>query len=205
MPEQDAVLAITAGVQDMQAVLNLVWKHLLPAMEAEPLPSNPQAQQELTQRLERLEIVPVKDQVADSVTALVTGKRFVLEENELQIKAVTFEFDQAGCLLTLENVGGTSQVACGNGTWRKGITTLDNHFPRKVAASGGWTGPETYLINLYFLTPVLTKTPPPMVVGRLPFGLTIACQFYENGVILDCQANVSFRPIEQPRIQGQLA
>ena len=40
MPEQEAVLAITAGVGDMQAVLNLVWKHLLPALEREPLPED---------------------------------------------------------------------------------------------------------------------------------------------------------------------
>ena len=32
MPEQDAVIAITSGVKDMQAVLNLVWDKLLPAM-----------------------------------------------------------------------------------------------------------------------------------------------------------------------------
>ncbi len=32
MPEQDAVLAITSGVSDMQAVLNCVWEHLLPAL-----------------------------------------------------------------------------------------------------------------------------------------------------------------------------
>ena len=34
MPEQDAVIAITSGVKDMQAVLNLVWDKLLPAMQA---------------------------------------------------------------------------------------------------------------------------------------------------------------------------
>ena len=31
LPEQDAVIAITSGVKDMQAVLNLVWDKLLPA------------------------------------------------------------------------------------------------------------------------------------------------------------------------------
>ena len=31
LPEQDAVIAITAGARDMQAVLNLVWDKLLPA------------------------------------------------------------------------------------------------------------------------------------------------------------------------------
>ena len=34
MPDQDAVLAITSGIGDMQAALDLVWEHLLPAMGA---------------------------------------------------------------------------------------------------------------------------------------------------------------------------
>ena len=33
LPEQDAVIAITSGVKNMQAVLNLVWDKLLPALE----------------------------------------------------------------------------------------------------------------------------------------------------------------------------
>ncbi len=33
MPEKDAVVAITAHAQDMQAELNLVWQHILPALE----------------------------------------------------------------------------------------------------------------------------------------------------------------------------
>src|SRR3954463_12026968 len=33
LPEQDAVIAITSGLGNMQAVMNLVWEHLLPAMK----------------------------------------------------------------------------------------------------------------------------------------------------------------------------
>ena len=33
LPEKDAVIAITAGVSDMQDEINLIWKHLLPAFE----------------------------------------------------------------------------------------------------------------------------------------------------------------------------
>ncbi|MCK4991811.1 MAG: serine hydrolase, partial [Bacteroidales bacterium] len=33
MPEQDAVIAITSGSDDLQGILNVVWEHLLPAME----------------------------------------------------------------------------------------------------------------------------------------------------------------------------
>src|SRR5207245_11105169 len=40
MPQQDAVVAITSGVSDMQAVLNVAWDHLLPAMQPDPLPGS---------------------------------------------------------------------------------------------------------------------------------------------------------------------
>jgi len=50
MPAQDAVIAITSQVNDMQRPLSLVWEHLLPAFEAKPLPENPMAHQELLAR-----------------------------------------------------------------------------------------------------------------------------------------------------------
>jgi hypothetical protein len=41
LPEQDAVVAITANTGDMQKELNLVWEHLLPALQPGVLPENP--------------------------------------------------------------------------------------------------------------------------------------------------------------------
>ena len=32
LPEKDAVIAVTAHIQDMQAELDLIWKYLLPAL-----------------------------------------------------------------------------------------------------------------------------------------------------------------------------
>jgi CubicO group peptidase (beta-lactamase class C family) len=42
-PSQDAVIIMTANTTDMQKELSLVWKHLLPAMKADPLPADPAA------------------------------------------------------------------------------------------------------------------------------------------------------------------
>ena len=39
MPEQDAVVAITSGGRDMQAVMNLVWEKLLPALQVSAVAS----------------------------------------------------------------------------------------------------------------------------------------------------------------------
>ena len=44
LPEQDAVIAITSGVKDMQSVLDLVWDRLLPAIQTSPLADDPEAQ-----------------------------------------------------------------------------------------------------------------------------------------------------------------
>ncbi len=43
MPDQNAVVAITANTGDMQAELNIVWDKLLPAFESQPLPANGEA------------------------------------------------------------------------------------------------------------------------------------------------------------------
>ena len=42
LPEQDVVVAITAETGDMQQELNVVWDHLLPALQKGPLPEQPE-------------------------------------------------------------------------------------------------------------------------------------------------------------------
>ncbi len=58
MPEQDAVIAITSGLKDMQSVLNLVWDKLLPAMSATPLATDDDSRKKLELKLSRLMIPP---------------------------------------------------------------------------------------------------------------------------------------------------
>lgn len=54
LPEQDAVIAITANTGDMQAELNIVWSKLLPALHDMPLPENPTEQAALTATIAEL-------------------------------------------------------------------------------------------------------------------------------------------------------
>ncbi len=49
LPDQDAVVAITANTGDMQAELNIVWDKLLPAFESSALPANSEATARLKQ------------------------------------------------------------------------------------------------------------------------------------------------------------
>jgi CubicO group peptidase (beta-lactamase class C family) len=56
MPEQDAVVAITANCKDMQAELNIVWDKLLPAFQKAPLAANAEEQGKLKQTLANLAV-----------------------------------------------------------------------------------------------------------------------------------------------------
>lgn len=56
LPEQDAVLAITADTKDMQGELNVVWDKLLPAFHAKPLPRDAKEQAKLKEALANLAV-----------------------------------------------------------------------------------------------------------------------------------------------------
>jgi CubicO group peptidase (beta-lactamase class C family) len=58
MPEQDAVVAITAETGDMQKELNLVWDYLLPAMKESPLPEQPEELAKFKAMAETLTVSP---------------------------------------------------------------------------------------------------------------------------------------------------
>ena len=60
MPDQDAVLAITADANEAQGELNALWDKLCPAFQAGPLPEDAAAQAKLKQIIGRLEAHPVK-------------------------------------------------------------------------------------------------------------------------------------------------
>ena len=82
LPEQDAVIAITSGVKDMQAVLNLVWDKLLPAMKPSPLAADDEAAKKLA--------ADAEGAVAASPGRLrprprtVSGKKYVFPANDAQ-------------------------------------------------------------------------------------------------------------------------
>lgn len=58
MPEQDAVIAITADTRDMQAELNIIWDKLLPAMGKDALSENPEELARLKELTSKLAVRP---------------------------------------------------------------------------------------------------------------------------------------------------
>jgi CubicO group peptidase (beta-lactamase class C family) len=191
MPDRDAVLAITSGIGDMQAVLNVVWEVLLPAFSSVPLAENSAAQEKLGQKLASLALPPVQGQPFSPLAARVSGSRYAFEANEGKLEAVAFDFVQDGCAVSIWDDRGEHQLVCGSGAWIAGETTLDATAPRKVAASGAWTAEDTYEIKL--------------CLYETPFRPAITCRFTEDRLTYDFKANVAFGPLERPQLVGRKA
>jgi len=99
LPEQDAVVAITSQSPDMQAVLDIAWAHLLPALDAAEL-AGADVETALAQRLSRLglptaagnpptgEFTPGDENQQASLTkVVVAGSEIVLHDSGDQLRA----------------------------------------------------------------------------------------------------------------------
>ncbi len=199
LPDQEAVVAITAGSGDLVGVLNLVWDHLLPAMGPSPLPANAQAQEYLRARLAGLSL-PVPDGARTSpLAATVSGKTYAFDAgdaNEQGIETARWDFRADGAVVTLRDKAGEHRIEAGVDDWRRGTTTLSDATgwerpSRNVAARGAWADADTYVLTAYFY--------------ETPFAVTLTGRFSEGGVRLDLRQNVSFGPTDRPPLEGRPA
>ena len=199
MPEQDAVLAITGGLGDMQPALSLAWQTLLPAMGPAPLPLDPLAAGELARRLECLALPHPPGKERSPLAAQLSGKRFRFEPNPETLHSLSF--DCTAGTLTYRLLGGgprrgTHTLRFGNACWGEGAAWVDgvsffaSHLARKVSASGGWVADDTFLLTL--------------VQYETPFLLTLVFTFAGDQVTVTPRLNVSFGPTELPSIVGRL-
>src|SRR5262245_66617961 len=86
MPEQDAVVASTSGVKDMQAVLNVIWDKLLPAMQPQALPLNTAANQQLKDKLARLEVRPAQGSATSPLAGKILNRKYVFPSNDQNLE-----------------------------------------------------------------------------------------------------------------------
>jgi CubicO group peptidase (beta-lactamase class C family) len=167
MPDQDAVVAITSETSDMQGELNLVWNHLLPAMQGKSLPADLPANAVLRSRLSALALRPPTGQTTSPEAGRVSGKVYELEYNDLGIRRLTLEFYPGGARMIWRDARGSQAVECGLERWVLGKSSLPFPTPNlvkalgpfkpvgsKIAASGTWKDAHTFqMMWRYYETP----------------------------------------------------
>ena len=178
MPEQDAVVAITSGTRNMQAIMNLVWDKLLPAMQPSPLPANPVADQNLVRTLTGLTLHQPQGAATSAIASQVSGKTYFFPTNAQNIDAVTFDFTGTDAILKMHSLGQEYHIACGSGVWKKARTAfvagaeawVAAPVEQPVAASGAWTTDDTYTLKLAHY--------------ETPLAITLTCRFAGDRVLL---------------------
>lgn len=128
LPEQRLVVAMTSETENMQRVLDALWRHVLPAVDR---PGDPAADAELAARLAGLALAAPGSAPVDPG---VVGRSFGTDDGSRRATGVTeVRVAEAGRLELVEP-GATLEVRFGAGSW---VTGASRGVP--VAASGGAT------------------------------------------------------------------
>jgi CubicO group peptidase (beta-lactamase class C family) len=197
MPQYDAVVAITSGVRDMQAVMNLVWDRLLPAMEADSLPANAAARTALQSRLARLSVRMPAGRPSTPLASRVSRRWFELPHNDRGVEAIALDLTPHSPALLVRTAAGETRTAMGIGSWVRSPTGFATGMEKflsvpselAIAASGAWTTDSTFTVKL--------------VAPETPFYSTLTFRFEGERLLFDTEHNVSFGPTKRAQLEGK--
>ncbi len=163
LPKEDAVIAITSETANMQAILNAVWEHVLPALQGAGLSADKTASEPLTRKLKSLALLPSVMESTAPIAAKISGNSYSLADNTLKAKDVSLTFGKDGCIFKLRDDGGSHQVTCGINRWVEGNTTFSTlplklvntpvpgETSTRVAGSGTWQDANTFVMTWRFI------------------------------------------------------
>lgn len=191
LPEQQVVIAITSGLKDMQAVLNLVWERLLPAFQDGPLPENTSAETRLRERLRGLRLPGPAGELTSPAAASLIGRAWVFPTNDLKLESVTLE----GASGTVANVrlrfdGRDQVVPLGQGEWQSGTLAWGTFPEAPVDSAGAWATPDQFVAKI--------------VYSETPYVLTLKLGFQESQVTVTPEFNVGFGSTRVTPLVGRL-
>ena len=196
-PEQDAVVVITSGVRNMQAVMDLVWDKLLPAMSPRRLPEQVAAQRTLKARLAGLTVRMPSGTPASPLSTTVSRRWYELPTNDRDIRAIALDLTPGSPALLVRTAAGESRTPMGIGSWVRSPSGFANGIDGflsvparpKIAASGAWTADSVFTLKL--------------IAPETPFYSTLSFRFARERLLLDTEYNVSFGPTRLPVLEGR--
>jgi CubicO group peptidase (beta-lactamase class C family) len=191
MPEQDAVLAMTGGTNDLQGVLNLVWEHLLPAMKPGPLAEDRQAASSLKAQLESLRLDPPAKMPSSPREQALSATAYRLEKNERDWESVSIRFADKEAVVSIRGGGEAHELHCGRETWLEGTSKLLERQEFRVVAAFTWETPDRLLLTARFV--------------ETPYCLTVSVDFGGSDLELSWRMNVGFDPAAAPPLKGRIA
>jgi CubicO group peptidase (beta-lactamase class C family) len=170
MPEQDAVLAITAESPDLQGEINLVWDYLLPAFKNDKLAADDAATTRLKEKIRSLAL-PAPQKNSEALATAINGKTFTAAVNALHLQTISFSFSNDVCSVKFQTDSGDYQIAFGAGKWQPAETNmaqpaltagmLENNsmiYPARINGAYTWKDPNTLELVLRYIESPHTET-----------------------------------------------
>lgn len=165
LPEQDAVIAITAETPDMQGEINLVWKHILPAFSTSPkIAADKASSKSLNTRLKTLALTPPVNKPNVAKEQQVSGKSYTMFTNDRRLKRLGVTFNAGNCELVLHTDSVVHNLTFGPGKWMYNETQKFGPYlvagakanrvglpPFKIAGSYSWKDEKTLEFILRYI------------------------------------------------------
>jgi len=163
MPEQDIVLAITAGTSNSggtDSLMKIVFANV-PAVQDAALPENAGSLQALEDKLGSLSLPLPMGADSSGMAAQVSGAHYTVASNAKGITGLSFDFASATPTVTIEDGDGPHAISVGIGNWVRGRTGFKKHInelydtpEQGIAARGAWSADDTFSARM-----VMTETP----------------------------------------------
>jgi len=112
LPELDAVIILTSETNDLQGLIDLVWKNILPAFDVAS-----DKDTELKMRLSMLSLEPLKSESNAEVEKEVSGKTYSITSKVEKVNGFSLNFQDGICLLHLVQGPDTHKMGFGSGRW----------------------------------------------------------------------------------------
>jgi len=197
LPKQDAVIAITAGVQDIQAILNLLWDKLLPSLQSHRLRSDPIHRKQLETKLADLSL-PTLRGTANSPILAKACRKFVFAANDQKLESISLinEPNGTGLTLVVQSRGVENRLTPGFGKWSKGrgsifaLVGASGKADQLLATSAAWVTDDTLVVRV--------------CACETPFYLTFNLRFEGDHLIRNWQPNVGFDDVNQTQLIGHV-
>lgn len=128
LPEQDAVVAITAALHETTPrLLAAIWAHLYPALGGGGA-SDPAADAALLARLAALALPTLTGAPHAPAADAVSRRRFAFAPNEDGVAEISLDFSADRCVFSLTDGRGTHRIAAGLGHAIESDTTMTGNL-----------------------------------------------------------------------------
>jgi CubicO group peptidase (beta-lactamase class C family) len=202
-PDQDTVVAITSGTNNMGEIMQLTLDIILPVLKEGKIPRNDQALLALQKKIASLKIKAVEGQMTNRQQKKWLNKEFHFDENDQGIKTISFKTQNKEYSVQIKMEGGIQIIPFGQQRYIK--AKVKGHLPysrtrrssfipesslryiknKTIASNGAWTDENEFHLRVY-----LYETP-----ARMNYKF----KFSDDGLILECTADHYLGFGDQPK------